>query len=120
MPDYKIYIPEGKAAVLYQYKEQFGKDASGMIVSFMENTVRNSGSPEPKNSSADEIYETYFGDILTAGDFTDLLGGRQKAENAIVNRSDRLYRQHPGIYSAVIAKFKEKHPNFAKIKGIKT
>ena len=117
MPDYKVYIPEAKAPLLYQYKEQFGKDASNMIVGFMENAINDPVGTNPA-ASIDHIYDIYFGDITDEHEFIHLLGGKQSAETAINNRSIELYKKYPDIYLDVIAQFKEKFPKFANIKGI--
>ena len=118
MPDYKIYIPEAKAPVLYQFKEQFGKDASGMIVDFIENVLRDAGSSETITCSADQIHQTYFGDIESEKAFLYLFDTRESAKLAIKNRLDALYQKHPDIYLDVLAQFKETYPNLAKITGI--
>ncbi|WP_319378212.1 hypothetical protein [uncultured Methanocorpusculum sp.] len=115
MPDYKVYVPEAKAAVLYQYKEQFGKGGSGMIVGFMENAV---GGAREGPVPIDEVYHTYFGDIENERQFLSLFSDRQSAETAILNRSADLFSKHPDIYTDVIAQFKKNHPKFAKIKGV--
>jgi len=121
MPDYKVYIPEGKAPLLYQYKEQFGKDASGMIVAFMENALTNTsqiGRQNPAAASIDHIYETYFGDIESENAFLYLFESRESAKLALKNRADILFKKHPGIYLDVIAQFKENYPKLAAITGI--
>lgn len=115
MPDYKIYIPEAKTAVLYQYKELFGKGGSGMIVGFMENAV---GGARESHVPIDEVYHKYFGDIENERQFLSLFPDRQSAETAILNRSTDLCSKHPDIYPDVIAQFKKNHPKFAKIKGV--
>jgi hypothetical protein len=121
MPDYKVYIPEAKASVMYRFKEQFGRESSGMILSFMETSL--SADPEPKKTKADTpdpglIYDTFFGDIQNERQFLSLFGDRQSAETAIQNRSADLFSKHPDIYTDVIAQFKKNHPNFANIKGV--
>ena len=119
MPDYKVYIPEGKAPLLYQYKEQFGKDASSMIVSFMENALANTtGQPNPAASAPETIYQTYFGDIESENAFLCLFETRESVRLAIKKRTDTLAKKHPGIYPGVIAQFKENYPKLAKIAGI--
>jgi len=121
MPDYKVYIPEAKAPLLYQYKEQFGKDASVMIVGFMENALAGAGQIEQKKPAAtsiDHIYETYFGDIESEKAFLYLFDTRESAKLALKNRTDILYKKHPGIYLDVIAQFKENYPKLAAITGI--
>ena len=121
MPDYKIYIPEAKAPVMYQFKEQFGKESSGMILSFMETSL----SRDPVLQKAEDqkpdiglIYDTFFGDIETEHQFLSLFSDRQSAETAILNRSTDLFSKHPDIYLDVIAQFKKNYPKFAKIKGV--
>ncbi len=121
MPDYKVYIPEAKAGVLYQYKEQFGKDASAGIVVFMEKALAGTsqiGRKNPAAASLDDIYQTYFGDIESENAFLYLFETRESAKLAIKNRADILYKKHPGIYLDVIAQFKENYPKLAKITGI--
>ena len=115
MPDYKVYVPEAKAAVLYQYKEQFGKGGSGMIVGFMENVV---GGTREGPVPIDEVYHTYFGNIENERQFLSLFSDRQSAETAILNCSADLFSKHPDIYTDFIAQFKKNHPKFAKIKGV--
>ncbi len=39
MPDYRVYVPESKSQVMYQFKEQFGKEGSSMVVNFMEGSL---------------------------------------------------------------------------------
>lgn len=119
MPDYKVYIPEAKAPLLYQYKEQFGKDASGMVVGFMENALANasaaSSSKDPATLSLDQIYETYFGDIENENTFLCLFETRESARSALKNRVEILSRKHPGICPDVLAQFRKNHPKLAKI-----
>ena len=123
MPDYKVYIPEAKAPLLYQYKEQFGKDASNMIVGFMENALINTNATINQSStnqgvpSIDHIYQTYFGDIENEHAFLYIFENRESARLALKNRAEILYKKHPDIYLDVIAQFKEQHPNLAKIQG---
>ncbi len=86
MPDYKVYVPEAKAAVLYQYKEQFGKGGSGMIVGFMENALANTdktGRQNPVASTAHDIYQIYFGDIESEKAFLYLFDTRESAGLAL-------------------------------------
>ncbi len=121
MPDYKIYIPEAKAPVMYRFKEQFGRESSGMILSFMETSL--SGDQEPQKTKEDTpdpglIYDAFFGDIQNERQFLSLFSDRQSAETAILNRSAALSGKHSDIYPDVIAQFKKNHPNFAQIKGI--
>ena len=119
MPDYKVYIPEAKAPILYQYKEHFGKNASCMVVEFMENSLTGKETAaENMGAEISRVYEIYFGDISDEREFIHLLGGKQSAETAINNRSIELYKKYPDIYLDVIAQFKEHHPNLAKSKGI--
>ena len=115
MPDFKIYIPEAKVAVLYQYKEQFGKDGSGMIMTFMENALNEPG--KEKIASIDTVFDSYFGDIENENSFLYLFETRESAHDALKNRSNALYQKYPDIYLDVIAQFKEKFPKFANIKG---
>ena len=118
MPDYKIYVPEAKAPILYQFKEQFGKDASGMIADFIETSVMDAGTREQDLFPTDEIYDIYFGDIESEKACLYLFETRESAKLAIKNRLDALYQKHPDLYLDVIAQFKEKYPNLAKITGI--
>ena len=121
MPDYKVYIPEGKAPLLYQYKEQFGKDASGMIVGFMEKALENIasiGQQNPAATSDQDIYQIYFGDIESENTFLYLFETRESARLALKNRTDILAKKHPDLYLDVIAQFKENYPRLAKITGI--
>ncbi|NCB27675.1 MAG: hypothetical protein EOM62_19820 [Bacteroidia bacterium] len=121
MPDYKVYIPEGKAPLLYQYKEQFGKDASTMIVAFMEKALAGTsqiGRQNPATASLNDVYQTYFGDIESEKAFLYLFETRESAKLALKNRADILYKKHPGIYLDVIAQFKENYPKLAAITGI--
>ena len=123
MPDYKVYIPEAKAPLLYQYKEQFGKDASPRIVAFMEKALTNAGQigrQNPAASTAHDIYQIYFGDIESEKAFLSLFETRENAKLALKNRTDILYKKHPGIYLDVIAQFKKTYPKLAKITGITT
>ncbi|HJJ30112.1 MAG TPA: hypothetical protein O0W87_03850 [Methanocorpusculum sp.] len=121
MPDYKVYIPEAKAPLLYQYKEQFGKDASAGIVAFMEKALANTasiGQQNPAASSQNDIYQIYFGDIENENAFLYLFETRESAKLALKNRTDILAKKHPDIYLDVIAQFKENYPRLAKITGI--
>ena len=122
MPDYKVYIPEAKAGLLYQYKEQFGKDASAGIVAFMEKALANTSAVSTCRDQAapsiDHIYETYFGDIENEREFSDLLGGRENMKAALLNRTAELCKKYPDIYPEVIAQFKENYPRLAKITGM--
>ena len=118
MPDYKVYIPEAKAPLLYQYKEHFGKNASVMVVEFMENALMGKEiTAENMAAEISRVYDIYFGDINDEREFMHLLGGKKSAETAINNRSIELYKKYPDIYLDVIAQFKEQHPNLAKIQG---
>jgi len=119
MPDYRVYIPEAKAPVLYQFKEQFGKDGSPMVVNFMEERLTAAGQTSGnKETEISRIFELYFGDIENERNFIDLLSSRENAEAAVIHRSDELYRKYPELYLDVIAQFKEKYPKFAEIKGV--
>ena len=121
MPDYKIYIPEAKAPVMYQFKEQFGKESSGMILSFMETSLSRDPVPQKAEDQKQDpglIYDTFFGDIESEKAFLYLFDTRESAKLAIKNRLDALYQKHPDLYLDVIAQFKEKYPNLAKITGI--
>ena len=121
MPDYKVYIPEAKAGLLYQYKEQFGKDASPMIVGFMEQSVDQ--TPKLRENPEETprfIYEIYIGDIEHEREFSDLLGGRENMKAALLNRTAELCKKYPDIYPEVIAQFKENYPRLAKITGMTT
>ncbi len=121
MPDYKVYIPEAKAGLLYQYKEQFGKDASPMIVGFMEQSVIQTPKiRENPEETTRFIYEIYFGDIENEREFSDLLGGRENMKAALLNRTAELCKKYPDIYPEVIAQFKENYPRLAKITGMTT
>jgi hypothetical protein len=121
MPDYKVYIPEAKAGLLYQYKEQFGKDASPMIVGFMEQSVVQTPKiRENPEETTRFIYEIYFGDIENEREFSDLLGGRENMKAALLNRTAELCKKYPDIYPEVIAQFKENYPRLAKITGMTT
>lgn len=121
MPDYKVYIPEAKAPLLYQYKEQFGKDASSMVVGFMEKALENTaftGKQNPAATSDQDIYQIYFGDIESENAFLYLFETRESAKTALKNRMDILAQKHPDIYLDVIAQFKEHYPKLAKLTGI--
>jgi len=119
MPDYKVYIPEAKAPLLYHYKEQFGKDASGMIVSFMEQSLTQTpGIRKNSRKTTGCIYEIYFGDIKNEREFSDLLGGRENMKAALLNRTAELCKKYPALYPEVIAQLNKDHPNLAKITGI--
>ncbi|MEA5037423.1 hypothetical protein SDC9_20310 [bioreactor metagenome] len=119
MPDFRVYVPESKSGIMYQFKEQFGKEGSSMIVTFMEESLTGK-SAAPKNPEAEtaRIFDLYFGDIITEREFSRLLGGRKSAEAAVINRCAELSRKYPDISGDVIEKFKENHPNFAKIIGV--
>ena len=119
MPEFRVYIPESKSGVMYQFKEQFGKEGSPMIVSFMEESLTGkSAVPEKGEEKAARIYDLYFGDIINEREFTRLLGGRKSAETAVINRCEELRKKYSDISSDVIEMFKENHPNFAKITGV--
>ena len=119
MPDYKVYIPEAKAGLLYQFKEQFGKDASPMIVGFMEQSiVQTPKIREKPRETTRFIYEIYFGDIKNEREFSDLLGGRENMKAALLNRTAELCKKYPALYPEVIAQLNKDHPNLAKITGI--
>lgn len=57
MPEFRVYIPESKSGVMYQFKEQFGKEGSSMIVTFMEEALTGK-SVAPENPEA-ETARTY-------------------------------------------------------------
>ena len=119
MPDFRVYVPESKSGIMYQFKEQFGKEGSSMIVTFMEESLTGK-SAAPKNPEAEtaRIFDLYFGDIITEREFSRLLGGRKSAEAAVINRCAELSRKYPDISGDVIEKFNETHPTFAKITGV--
>ncbi|WP_319378821.1 hypothetical protein [uncultured Methanocorpusculum sp.] len=119
MPDFRVYVPESKIRVMYQFKEQFGKDGSPMIVTFMEESLNgNVAAPENQEEKTARIYDLYFGDITNEREFVRLLGGRKSAEAAVINRCTELSRKYPDIAGDVIEKFKENHPNYKKITGV--
>ena len=118
MPDYKVYIPEAKAPLLYQYKEQFGKDASSMVVGFMETALAAAAKQNPAATSDQDIYQIYFGDIESENAFLYLFETRESAKLALKNRMDILAQKHSDIYLDIIAQFKEHYPKLAKLTGI--
>ena len=113
-----MYVPESKSQVMYQFKEQFGKEGSSMVVNFMEGSlIGKKITVENKNAEIARLYDIYFGDISDEREFTHLLGGRKSAETAVRSRHFELNKKYPDIYEDVIAKFKENHPNLAKNTG---
>ncbi|ABN07626.1 hypothetical protein Mlab_1461 [Methanocorpusculum labreanum Z] len=119
MPEFRVYVPESKSGIIYQFKEQFGKEGSPMIVNFMEESLTgNVAAPENLKAKTARIYDLYFGDITNEREFARLLGGRKSAEAAVINRCAEHSRKYPDISGDVIEKFKQKHPNFAKITGV--
>lgn len=119
MPEFRVYIPESKSGVMYQFKEQFGKEGSSMIVTFMEESLTGKmADTENQGAETARIFDLYFGDITNEREFSRLLGGRKSAEAAVINRCAELRRKYPDIADDVIEKFNEKHPNFAKITGV--
>ena len=119
MPEFRVYIPESKSGVMYQFKEQFSKEGSSMIVTLMEESLIGKAiTDENQGAETARTYDLYFGDIITEREFSRLLGGRKSAEAAVINRCAELSRKYPDISGDVIEKFKENHPNFAKITGV--
>lgn len=119
MPDYRVYVPETKASVLYQFKEQFGKEGSPMVVNFMEAAITGKEiTAENMGTEISRVYKIFFGDIDDEREFIHLLGGKTSASIAIENRSIELYKKYPDIYLDVIEQLKKNHPNLAKTKGI--
>lgn len=74
MPEFRVYIPESKSGVMYQFKEQFGKEGSPMIVTFMEESLTGNVA-DPKNQGAEtaRIFDLYFGDITNEREFSVFL-----------------------------------------------
>jgi len=119
MPDFRVYVPESKAAVMYQFKEQFGKEGSPMVLNFMEESIMGKEiTAENMGAEIARVYDIYFGDISDEREFTHLLGGRKSAETAVSNRFAELNKKYPDIYLDIIAKFKENYPNLAKNTGV--
>lgn len=119
MPEFRVYVPESKSGIMYQFKEQFGKEGSPMIVTFMEESLTgNVDASENLEAKTSRIYDLYFGDITNEHEFARLLGGRKSAETAVINRCAELRKKYSDISSDVIEMFKENHPNFAKITGV--